>query len=94
MLVDDEWHAVRMLVHADFTAIATHFGLADYCIPLTLWYRWLYEHAALDEWSMHLPLVLAGVALPVVLPLLLRRDCPPPVLGTWTALLALSPPLV
>ena len=49
VLIDDEWHAVRMLIGADAKTIATHFGFADYCIPLTLYYRWLYDHGALSE---------------------------------------------
>ena len=94
MLLDDEWHAVRMLIRADKAGIAGHFGLADYCIPLTLWYRWLYERAALSEWTMHLPLLVAGIALLVVAPWLLRRSLPPATNAAWLALLAVSPLLV
>ncbi len=94
MLIDDEWHAVRMLMRADARGIATHFGLADYCIPLTLYYRWLYDHAALSEWSMHLPLLFAGIALLVVAPALLRDRLSLPVRAIWTGLLAISPALV
>lgn len=94
MLVDDEWHAVRMLIRAGMGDIASHFGLADYCIPLTLYYRWLYERAALSEWAMHLPLLLAGVALLLVAPRLLRDVAPPATHAIWTGLLALSPSLV
>lgn len=94
MLLDDEWHAVRMLIRADMDGIADHFGLADYCIPLTLCYRWLYEHAALSEWAMHLPLLVAGIALLVVAPWLLRRSLPIATNATWVALLAVSPLLV
>lgn len=94
MLIDDEWHSVRMLIQADYAGIARHFGFADYCIPLTLYYRWLYDHAALSEWQMHLPLLLAGVALLLVAPWLLRKDASPVVLAIWTALLAISPSLV
>jgi len=94
MLVDDEWHAVRMLIRAGMGEIATNFGLADYCIPLTLYYRWLYEHAALDEWAMHLPLLLAGAALLLAAPRLLRDVAPLPTRAIWTGLLALSPSLV
>jgi hypothetical protein len=94
MLVDDEWHTVRMLIRAGMSDIARHFGLADYCIPLTLYYRWLYEHAALSEWSMHLPLLLAGVTLLLVAPRLLRGVAPLPTRAIWTGLLALSPSLV
>jgi hypothetical protein len=94
VLIDDEWHAVRMLVHADAHAIATHFGFADYCIPLTLYYRWLYERGVLDEWLMHLPSLLAGLALLVAAPMLMRKTLALPTRATWTALLAISPALV
>ncbi|MBA8884805.1 hypothetical protein [Dokdonella fugitiva] len=94
MLFDDEWHAVRMLIRSDMAGIAGHFGFADYCIPLTLYYRWLYEHAMLDEWAMHLPLLLAGCALLPVAPWLLRASLAPATRATWVALLAVSPPLV
>ena len=94
MLVDDEWHAVRMLVREGYAGIATHFGFADHSIPLTLYYRWLYERAALDEWAMHLPLLLAGLALLVVAPWLLRRSLAPSTRALWIGLLAISPTLV
>lgn len=92
-LIDDEWHAVRMLIRADAAGIATHFGLADYCIPLTLYYRWLYDLGALSEWQMHLPPLLAGIALLLIAPALSRLAALP-TRAVWTALLALSPVLV
>lgn len=94
MLIDDEWHAVRMLIRADAQDIAGHFGLADYCIPLTLYYRWLYEHAALSEWSMHLPLLFAGIALLFVAPWLLRSSTAWPTRAVWIGLIAFSPTLI
>lgn len=94
MLIDDEWHAVRMVIRANAHEIATNFGLADYCIPLTLYYRWLYDHHALDEWQMHLPLLVAGIVLLLVAPWLLRKVLDFPERAVWTGLLALSPTLV
>jgi hypothetical protein len=94
VLIDDEWHAVRMLIGADAKTIATHFGFADYCIPLTLYYRWLYDHGALSEWQMHLPLVIAGIAMPAVLPWLMRDRVAWPTRAVWLALLAISPVFV
>jgi hypothetical protein len=94
VLIDDEWHAVRMLIGADAKTIATHFGYADYCIPLTLYYRWLYDHGALSEWQMHLPLVIAGIATLIVLPWLMRDRIAWPARAVWIALLAISPLLV
>lgn len=72
ILVDDEWHALHKLLHAGMRDIATHFGRADYSIPLTLYYRGLFDLGLLDEWSMRVPLLVAGLALLIVAPLLLR----------------------
>lgn len=94
VLIDDEWHAVRKLIASDAHGIATHFGYADYCIPLTLFYRWLYDLGLLDEWRMHLPSLIAGIALPVVAPLLARRVAGLPARMLWSGLLAVSPVLV
>ena len=94
MLIDDEWHAVRKLTEAGMEDIADHFGVADYSIPLTLYDRWLYEHNQLSEWAMHLPLLIAGLALLVIAPLLLRRTLELPVRVTWLGLLAVSPLLI
>ena len=93
-LLDDEWHAVRMLIGSDWAGIATHFGYADHSIPLTLYYRALYNLGILSEWQMHLPLLIAGIALLLVAPLLLRDRVPLAVRAVWMALLAVSPVLV
>ena len=93
-LIDDEWHAVRMLIGSDAAGIATHFGFADHCIPLTLYYRWLYDLGALSEWQMHLPLLIAGILTLLVAPYLLRRTVAWPARAIWLALLAISPVLV
>jgi len=66
ILVDDEWHAVHALLHLDARAIATNFGTADYSIPLTLYDRFLALHGGLSEWQMHVPPLVAGIALLVV----------------------------
>src|SRR5215467_6492063 len=93
-LIDDEWHAVRMLIGSDAADIATHFGFADHCIPLTLYYRWLYDLGALSEWQMHLPLLIAGILMLIVVPMLLRQMVAWPTRAIWLALLAISPVLV
>jgi hypothetical protein len=94
ILLDDEWHAINKLLHADAHDIATHLGVADYSIPLTLYYRFLYLHGGLSEWGMHLPMLLAGVGLLGVAPWLLRRQAASATLAMWAALLAVSPLLV
>jgi hypothetical protein len=94
ILLDDEWHAIHKLLHSDVKGIVTSFGVADYSIPLTLYFRFLALHGGLSEWQMHLPMLLAGIALLAAGPWLLRRDAPPAALAAWVALLAISPLLV
>ena len=91
VLLDDEWHAIHKLLHADARDIATHFGLADYSIPLTLYYRMLYLSVGLDEFGMHLPMLLAGIALVGLGPWLMRRHASVGTLASWSALMAISP---
>lgn len=92
ILIEDEWHAIHKLLDSGMLNIATHFGGADYCIPLTLYYRALYDLGWLTEWSMRLPLLIAGLLL-LAAPLLMRRLALP-TRAIWTALLALSPVLI
>lgn len=91
ILIDDEWHALHKLLHADAGNILTHFGYADYSIPLTLYYRGLFDIGLLSEWSMRAPLVFAGIALLIIAPLLLRGWVDGRVRALLAALLAISP---
>lgn len=90
-LLDDEWHAIGQVLHSSLGQIVSHFGVADYSIPLTLYYRGLYQLGALSEWNMRLPLLLAGLALLVGLPWLLRDFASVPARAIALALLAISP---
>jgi hypothetical protein len=94
IVLDDEWHALNKLLSAGVSDIATHFGYADYSIPLTLYYRFLLEHGGLTEWVLHVPMLAAGIGLLFAAPLLLRRSTSLAANAAWVALLAVSPLLV
>jgi hypothetical protein len=71
IVVGDETHALRAALSQDAAYIATHNSLpgeiVDYSIPLALWNLLLMRTVGLDEWSMRLPVLLAGVVMiPVV----------------------------
>lgn len=92
ILLDDEWHAVNKLLRAtDAHDIATHFGLADYSIPLTLFYRFLYQHGGLTDWGMRAPMLLAGIGLLLAAPAFTRTLLPLATRVLWVALMAISP---
>ena len=61
ILIDDEWHAIHKLLRAGPLDILTHLGYADYSIPLTLYYQWLYRTVGLSEWGMHAPSLTASI---------------------------------
>ena len=90
ILLDDEWHAINKLLRADAHDIATHFGFADYSIPLTLYFRFLYLHGGLTEWGMRLPMLLAGIGLLLAAPALARASISRPVSVVWTGFLWLD----
>jgi len=93
--LDDEWHAINKLLRAtDAHDIATHFGLADYSIPLTLYYRLLYLHGGLTDWGMRLPMLLAGIGLLLAAPWLTRAIVSLQTRSIWVALMALSPLMI
>ena len=94
ILIDDEWHAIHKLLRATPLDILTHLGYADYSIPLTLYYQWLYRTVGLSEWGMHAPALVAGVALLLIGPRMLARWLPLPTRAVWLALVAISPLLV
>lgn len=71
---DDEWHALHMLLRGGYGYIAGHFGAADYCIPLTLFYKLLADTVGLTEGLMRLPVLVCGVAALWVFPRLVRDD--------------------
>ena len=94
ILLDDEWHAINKLLRSDAHDIATHFGFADYSIPLTLYFRFLYTHGGLTEWGMRLPMLFAGIGLLVAAPRLARAFVPLLVRVVWVGLMALSPMMI
>jgi hypothetical protein len=94
ILIDDEWHAIHVLLGNDYGGIATHFGVADYSIPLTAYYRFLYDHGGLSEWGMRLPPLAAGIGLLLAAMFAWRRETSLPTRAIWTMLLAISPVLV
>ncbi|HSN00882.1 MAG TPA: hypothetical protein VLS52_07750 [Rudaea sp.] len=94
ILLDDEWHAIQELLHAGYADIATHFGTNDYSIPLTLYYRFLFEHGGLGEWGMRWPMLACGIALIGIAPWLLRKYAGGATLALWSGLLAISPLMV
>ncbi|MGH8850212.1 MAG: hypothetical protein ACREYD_04375 [Casimicrobiaceae bacterium] len=94
ILVEDEWHAVHKILQSGFAGIFDSFGRSDYSIPLALYDRLLMQHGGLTEWTMRMPMFVAGAALLAAAPLLVRRAADDWTRALWAGLLAVSPLLV
>jgi hypothetical protein len=95
VLSGDEFHAVFAALDRPISRILFFYQAADNCIPLTVLDRFLIDRGvALSEWSVRLPVLIAGFALLLLAPLWAWRR-----LGAGTAvafawLVAISPGLV
>ena len=94
VLLDDEWHAVHQVMTRSPSAFIADFGHADYGIPIAL-YDWVLVHTiGLSETAMRMPMMVAGLATIVLLPLAVARRVGHEAALALAFLLALSPPLV
>jgi hypothetical protein len=91
VLVDDEWHAAHQVMLSTPKQIATSFGLADYSIPLTLYYKAIASTMGLSELAMRAPLFIAGLAFVALSVGFAWRRLGAPTALTFGALLATSP---
>ncbi len=63
VLMDDEWHAVHHVMSSDVMTIMMSFGLADYSIPLTLYYKALAWVKPLTEADLRAPMFLSSLLM-------------------------------
>ncbi|MBK7471265.1 MAG: glycosyltransferase family 39 protein [Betaproteobacteria bacterium] len=94
ILLDDEWHAVHQLIARRPAEILLSFGVADYCIPLTLLYWAEAASFGLSEFGMRWPMLLSGIAALILLPVYVWRTLGPRHAIPFAFLLAISPALV
>jgi hypothetical protein len=94
VLIEDEWHPVHQVIYLTPAGILTSFGNADYSIPLVLLYFVQAKLVGLTELGLRLPMIAAGIATVIALPLIFRRRFDDRVIAAFALLLAVSPFLV
>lgn len=94
VLIDDEWHLVHRLVLSTPREMFLDFGYSDYGIPLGLFYAALGSVTSLSESLLRLPMLVAGVATLVVLPVLVLRRAGLATATVFAWLIAISPLLI
>jgi len=88
ILLDDEFHALGAAQGNTFSYLFTHFGGADHCIPLAMFYKLLFSLTGLGELGARLPMLAASLLFCALVPVLLY----PAVRTTALAwLIAISP---
>src|SRR5260370_5551324 len=81
VLIDDEWHALHQIIERTPAQLFLSFGYADYSVPLGMLDAWIAAQFGLGEAAMRLPIMAAGLATLLVIPLYLA-----PRVGATTAL--------
>jgi hypothetical protein len=69
VVTDDEWHALQQVISHSPRDFLLSFGVADHSIPLTLLFWQEADWFGLSELAMRWPMMLAGLATVVLLPL-------------------------
>jgi hypothetical protein len=94
VLLDDEWHVIHQLLVKTPAELFQSFGLADFSIPLALFY-WLESNLfGLTEMGMRWPMMLAGISALLVFPLYIRKSFGDKVSLVFLFLFAISPRLI
>jgi hypothetical protein len=95
ILLDDEWHLVKMAADHTFLEVATDLNPTDNSgVPLNLYYWSLYRWFHLSEWTVRLPSIIAGVLGLVLMPWMIRKVIGRGVAFVFASLLAVAPVLV
>jgi len=94
LILDDEWHALNAVQNFDYWWIFSHFGRADYSIPLALLFEFFSRTIGLSEITMRLPSLLAGILTLLVIPLLVRPWLKRNEIIVMVGLIAISPFLI
>lgn len=95
ILIDDEWHGLNFIKNRSLWEIITQINPQINSSPLLNIYRFICYHSiGLTEWNMRLPVLVAGCALLIIFPLLVRTLLPDRAGIIFSFLLALSPFLI
>ncbi len=94
LLISDEWHGLFAASQFSYGELSRMFTIGATSPPMNLLQRALFEYAGWSEIVLRLPGLLAGIALLVLAPCLLRRVVGARVLVIYVGLLATSPALV
>ncbi len=93
-VLGDELHALNSAVEGNLGTILAERGLPDVSIPIALWNYLLVKSQCLNEWTMRLPMLLAGLAfLPLITRFAFRHGGQATSLAA-TGLAAISPLLI
>ena len=94
IVLDDELVSLTAALARPYALLFGSFQPAYYSIPHAILLRFLADTVGLDEWTLRMPSLVAGLALLFGAPWLAWRRSGPAPAGLFAALLAISPLLV
>lgn len=95
ILLDDEWHNIFEVIGKNFADILTQFNPHDnFSLPFAIYDLALYHTLGWSEFTLRLPVILAGLLSLIVLPFLVSKTFNERVSLIFSSLLAISPFLI
>ena len=95
ILIDDEWHGLLFIKDKSFLEVLSQINpFQNSSTPLNIYRYICYHTIGVSEWNLRLPLLVAGCALIILLPFLVRRIVCDRTGIIYSFLLALSPFLI
>lgn len=95
ILLDDEWHALNLIINKPFMHVLTSYGYTGTnCPPLHIYSWLLLKTIGLSEMWLKFPALAAGMGSLVIFPLLLRRIVGRRLAILFSFLFAISPYLI
>lgn len=94
ILVGDEWHSLHVIFNNSFFDIFKGFGSVDYCIPITLYYKFALLTVGLSEWVVRIPFFIFGMLGIILIPIWIRCFTGKSTANLVAWLMAISPLLI
>jgi uncharacterized membrane protein len=95
ILLDDEWHSINEVIGKNYTDVLTQFNPHDnFSLPFAIYNLALYHTFGWSEFTLRLPVILAGLLSLIFLPLLVKKTFNERVSLMFSCFLAIAPFLI
>ena len=94
LLISDEWHGLYVAASRSYGELSQSFTIGATSPPMNMLQRFMLQHVGWTEIALRMPSLIAGMALLLMFPLIIRASASPGANLIATSLLAISPSLI